>query len=62
MVDEEIKQQVIDVIKDRKFFKSKRVARELNISAHIVGRVLKGIEGEGLIEKWNGKQWTWVET
>ena len=31
MVDEETKQQVIEIIKDRTFFRSKNVAKKLNI-------------------------------
>ena len=62
MADEKTKQQILDIINDRKYFRSKKVAKELNISSYMVSQVFRGMEKEGLIERWNTKQWTWVET
>lgn len=61
MVDENTKQQVVEIIQDRKYFTSKTVAKKLNISSHMVGRVLMGMEKEGLIERYSKRQWIWVE-
>ena len=62
MVDEEIKQQIMDIIKDRTFFRSRRVAKELNISGQMIGYIFREMEKEGLIERWSINQWRWRET
>ncbi len=62
MVDEKIKQQVLDTIKARKFFTTKRVGKELDISSHLIGRIFLELEKEGLIKRWSKKQWTWEKT
>ncbi len=59
MVDEKIKQQIIDNIKSKKIFNTKRVARQLNLGQRLVGRVFLEMEEEGLIKRWSKKQWTW---
>ncbi len=62
MVDEKIKQQIIDTVKARKFFTTKRVGRQLNLEPRLVGRVFLEMEKEGLIKRWSKKQWKWVKT
>ncbi len=62
MVDEETKQQIIDSIKTKKFFRTKKIAKELNMSSHLIGRVFIEMEKEGLIKRWNKRQWNWAET
>ncbi len=59
MVDEKIKQQIIDSAKSKNFFNTKRVARQLNIEPRLVGRFFTEMEKEGLIKRWNRRQWTW---
>ncbi len=62
MVDEKTKQQIIDNVKSKNFFNTKRVARQLNIGPRLVGRVFIEMEKEGLLKRWNKRQWTWVKT
>ncbi len=62
MVDENIKQQIIDNVKTKNFFNTKRVARQLNIEPRLVARVYNEMSEEGLIKRWNKRQWTWVKT
>jgi len=61
MVDEKAKQQIIGSIKSKNFFNTKRVARQLNLESRLVGRVFIEMEKEGLIKRWNRKNWTRVE-
>ena len=62
MVDEETKQKIKESIKGRKFFTSKKVSKELNVSSHLIGRYFLEMEKEGLIKRWSKKQWTWEES
>ncbi len=62
MVDEKIKQQIIDSAKSKNFFNTKRVARQVNLDPRLVGRVFLEMEKEGLIKRWNRRQWTWEKT
>ncbi len=62
MLDENIKQQIMDIIRNKKFFSAKRVSKELNIDPRLVSRFFIGMEKEGLIKRWSKRQWTWVET
>ncbi len=62
MFDDKTKQQIIEFIKTKKFFTAKRVSKELNIEPRLVGRVFIKMGEEGLVQRWNKKQWTWVET
>lgn len=59
MVDEKIKQQVMDNAKSKNFFNTKRVARQLNLEPRLVCRVFVEMEKEGLIRRYNRRQWTW---
>ena len=62
MVDEKIKQQIRDNIKAKNFFNTKRVARQLNIEPRLVGRFFLEMEKEGLIKRYNRRQWRWEKT
>ncbi len=62
MLDEKTKQQIMDIIRSKKFFTTKRVARQLDIEPRLVGRVFIKMGEEGLVQRWNKRQWTWVET
>ncbi len=62
MVDEKTKQQIIDSAQSKNFFNSKRVARQANLDPRLVGRVFIEMEKEGLIKRYNRRQWTWVKT
>ena len=62
MVDEKTKQKILDRIKARQIFSAKTVARELNLSSHKVSHVFSMMKKEGLIKRWNRKQWIWEET
>ncbi len=62
MVDEKTKQKIIENVETKKIFNAKRVARQLNIYPRLVSRVFLEMEEEGLIKRWNKKQWTWEKT
>ncbi len=62
MIDENIKQQIIDFIKTKKFFTTKRVSKEFNIGPRLVARIFIEMEKEGLLKRWSKRQWTWMET